>query len=77
MRKYLMVGILGVLWIALASATWFVLVPVGISPMAFGWLNGGVLIFALVIGWIVRDASPGRSLAGILYDTEHPGKAVR
>ena len=78
MRTNLMVGILGAAWIAVASAAWFALVPTGITPTTFALLNGAVSIFALVIGWILRDAAPAQSLAGILYDTEHePGKTLR
>ena len=63
----------GALWIALAVIGWFVLVPAVISAMTFAWLNG-VIALGFAALFIKRRSQPVRSMAGILYDTEHQEK---
>jgi hypothetical protein len=59
-------------WIVVAALTRSTLVPAAMSDATFGWGNilaGSVLA---VVVLTAANARPVRSIAHVLYETEHP-----
>jgi hypothetical protein len=72
MRTSSIVYLLAGTWLVIAAIVWFALVPVVLSPAVFAGINVAALVLVAVAAWIALDTAPTRSLAGLLYDTEHP-----
>ena len=68
---------LGFVWLGAMVGLLYVAVPAWISLTNLIWLN----VFAAGCGAILvaveRSSKPDRSMAGILYDTEHPTRGRR
>ena len=67
-----MFGIVALAWFALAAVVWMVAVPSVLSAATLAWI--AVLGFAGLAGLLIvqRWHEPTRSLAEMLYDTDHP-----
>lgn len=62
---------------AVAVAIWLTTVPSWLSVTTFWWLNAAAMALAAVLVTTLRSAGPTRSVAHVLYDTEHevtPGR---
>ena len=68
-------GIVAVIWLPMAVFTWFVGVPGWISLANLGWTSALALGLYATLLVVQRDGLPSRSIAGILCDTEHPGRS--
>jgi hypothetical protein len=44
-----------------------------LSPANMGWLGAFAVLCAASLVALQRSSSPARSIAEVLYDTEHPG----
>ena len=64
-------------WITVAVVLWVAAVPSRISVSTFCWLNGAVLALAAAFVSAVQSAGPARSIAHILYDTDHQARSRR
>lgn len=63
----------GGLWFVIALVLWAVAVPATLSLSTLMWATAmvvGVIATALAVQ---RSGEQTRSIAGILYDTDHPG----
>ena len=72
MSKRTTFGIIALAWFAVAAVLWMVAVPSVISSSTLAWI--AVLGFGGLAGLIAvqRWHEPTRSLAEMLYDTDHP-----
>jgi hypothetical protein len=64
-------AILAMIWLSIAILAWLVAVPQWISPVNLVWLSGFALVFCAILLAVQRAGQPSRSVAAILYDTEH------
>lgn len=58
-------------WMTIVVILWLAAVPSWVSPSTFFWLNAATMAIAAVFVTAVRSAGPTRSIAHVLYDTEH------
>jgi hypothetical protein len=72
MRTSSVICLLAGTWLVVAAIVWFTLVPAVLSPAVFAGVNAAALVLVAAAAWIALDTAPARSLAGLLYDTEHP-----
>jgi hypothetical protein len=56
---------------------WLAAVPSWISLSTFFWLNAAAMAIAAVFVAAVRSASPTRSIAHVIYDTEQATRSRR
>jgi len=70
-------GTVGLIWLPIAVLAWFVGVPGWISLANLSWLNVLALGLCAALLAVQRAGLPSRSIARILYDTEHPGRSGR
>jgi hypothetical protein len=65
------------IWMTVAVAIWLTTVPSWLSVTTFWWLNAAAMGLAGILVTTWRSAGPTRSVAHVLYDTEHqvtPGR---
>ncbi len=77
MPKRFSFAMIALSWLSIAVVAWFVAVPEWISLTNLSWLNAFVLGFFAILLAVQRAGRPSASIAGILYDTEHPGRSRR
>jgi len=65
--------IVGTAWVAAVIATLLLAVPSRMSVATFLWVNAAILSVAGIVVASLRAAGPTRSIAHVLYDTEHQG----
>jgi hypothetical protein len=69
--------IFAAIWMIVAVATWAATVPGWLSLTTFFWLNAAGFGLAAVVVAMIRSAAPTRSVAHVLYDTEHQPTSSR
>jgi hypothetical protein len=74
MSRNLTYGAAALVWLSITLVVWAVAVPQWLSLAGLAWLNTFVFALFTVLLAVQRTGRPSRSIAGILYDTEHPGR---
>lgn len=64
--------LVGGVWLVLALVGWIAAVPTVLSTSTFLWANVATLSVVIALPALLRAGQPSRSMAAILYDTEHP-----
>jgi hypothetical protein len=64
------------LYAALEVAVWFAFVPGTLSAQTFAWISILGLITTIAAISTMVGARATRSIAHVLYDTEHPGSRL-
>jgi hypothetical protein len=77
MLKKHLYWIYAAIWSIAALLGWFVAVPSWISPVTFGWLNAAAVALAATLAATIHSGHPTRSVAHLIYDTEHETGSAR
>ena len=77
MPKNRLYGIAAGLWLSMALIAWFFAVPGQLSMANFGWINVLGLVLLTTLLAVRRSGKESRSIAGVLYDAEHPQRTDR
>ena len=64
------------LYAAVEVAVWLAFVPQSVSAPTFAWVSILGLVTMIAVVSTMVGARPTRSIAHVLYDTEHPGSRL-
>jgi len=65
------------IWAAVTVVAWAAFVPDRMSGATLGWMSAAVIALCVVAVSVVRAGRSPRSIAQLLYDTEHPAAGHR